>query len=108
MEKYEEKGRYARGRDYDRCNENYTRFNPKLDIPDFEDKMHLDDFLDWLSIVERVFGYGDRLEAKKVKLVAIKLKKHASFWWDNLKRQKEREGKSKIFNWDKMKRELKI
>ena len=39
--------------------------------------------------------------------MAIKLKKHASFWWDNVKRQKEREGKSKIVTWDKMKCELK-
>ena len=41
--------------------------------------MHPNDFLDWLSTVERTFEYSDLFEAKKVKLVAIKLKKHASF-----------------------------
>ena len=42
-----------------------------------------------------------------MKLVAIKLKKHVSLWWENLMRQKERKGRSKIVMWDKMKRELK-
>ena len=36
-----------------------TRFNRKLDIQDFEGRMHLDDFLDWLSTVELVFDYYD-------------------------------------------------
>ena len=30
---------------------------------------------------------------KKVKLVAIKMRKNASFWWENLKRERERYGK---------------
>ena len=45
-------------------------------------------------------------EDQKVKIVAIKLKKHASIWWENLKRKREREGKSKIRIWEKMRREL--
>ena len=39
--------------------------------------------------------------------MAIKLEKHDSFSWDNVKRQKECEGKSKIVTWDKMKCEFK-
>ncbi|KAI0529218.1 hypothetical protein KFK09_001765 [Dendrobium nobile] len=38
-----------------------------------------------------------------VKLVAIKLKKNASLWWENLKRTRLREGRSKIVSWEKMK-----
>ncbi|KAI0522935.1 hypothetical protein KFK09_005324 [Dendrobium nobile] len=41
-----------------------------------------------------------------VKLVAIKLKKGASLWWENLKRSREREGRSKITSWEKMKKEM--
>ena len=37
-----------------------------------------------------------------MKVVAIKLRKHASIWWEHLKRQQER-----ITTWAKMKRELK-
>ncbi|WRX11629.1 Retrotransposon gag domain - like 10 [Theobroma cacao] len=79
----------------------------KVDILEFEGRLHPDDFLDWLYTVERVFELKDIFDEKRVKLVAIKLKKHASIWWENLKRQREREGRYKIRTWDKMRRELK-
>lgn len=41
--------------------------------------------------------------SQKVKLVAIKLKKHASIRWDNLKKHREQEGKRRIVTWEKMK-----
>ena len=31
------------------------QFRPKLDLPDFDGTMHLEDFLDWLVLVERYF-----------------------------------------------------
>ena len=42
-----------------------------------------------------------------MKLVAIKLRRNASFWWENLKKLREKEGKCKTTTWDKMKKELK-
>ena len=39
--------------------------------------------------------------------MALKLRRNASFWWENLKKQREHEGKSKFITWEKMKRELK-
>ena len=69
--------------------------------------MHADDFLDWLNTIERVFEYCDPPERQKVKLVAIKMCKNAYFWWENLKRQRQRDGKNKIETWEKMKKELK-
>ena len=60
-------------------NDESSRFNPKLDIPEFEGRMHAYDFLDWLNTVERVFEYYDPPERQKVKLVAIKMRKNASF-----------------------------
>nr|GEZ09421.1 hypothetical protein [Tanacetum cinerariifolium] len=44
-------------------------------------KVHPDDFIDWLSMVERVFDVRDISDKLKVKLVAIKLRQHASLWW---------------------------
>ena len=61
-------------------------FNPKVEILDFEGKMQPEEFVDWLNNVERIFKYGDAPKNRKVKLVAIKLKKHASLWWKNLMR----------------------
>ena len=62
-----------------RNNDEGSIFNPKFDISKFEGRMHAGDFLDWLNIVERVFEYCDPLERQKVKLVAIKMCKNASF-----------------------------
>ncbi|GJZ91415.1 hypothetical protein Tco_0663342, partial [Tanacetum coccineum] len=50
----------------------------KIEIPEFTGKVHLDDFIDWLSTVERMFDVPDILNKMKVKLVAIKLRQHAS------------------------------
>ncbi|GKV45251.1 hypothetical protein SLEP1_g52360 [Rubroshorea leprosula] len=72
----------------------------------FEGRLQPDEFIDWLHTVERVFELKDIPDDKRVKLVAIKLKKHASIWWENLKRSREREGRSKIRTWEKMCREL--
>ena len=63
---YERRGRYN-GRKYDdepyheRCgyHKESIKFNPKLDIFDFEGIMQPNDFLDWLNNVERVFEYCD-------------------------------------------------
>ena len=59
-------------------------------------KPDLDEFLDWLNTVERVFDYMDIWDEKKVKLVALKLRKYASTWWDNFLSKWAKKGKSKI------------
>jgi len=52
----------------------------KVDIPEFEGHLDPDLFLDWLRTVEWVFDYKDVPDEKKVKLVALKLRKYASIW----------------------------
>ena len=100
-ERYED--RYSDDDYYEkRNNDESSKFNPKFDIPKFEGRMHDDDFLDWLNTVERVFEYYDPPERQKVKLV-----KNASFWRENLKRQRQRDDKKNIETWEKMKKELK-
>ncbi|GKE19793.1 reverse transcriptase domain-containing protein [Tanacetum coccineum] len=56
----------------------------KIEIPDFTGKVHPNDFIDWLSTVERLFDVRDIPDKLKVKLVAIKLRQHASLWWDHV------------------------
>ena len=56
----------------------------RLDIPDFEGQLDPDIFLDWLQTVERIFEFKDIPEDRKVKLVALKLRKYASIWWSNV------------------------
>nr|GEZ57625.1 putative reverse transcriptase domain-containing protein [Tanacetum cinerariifolium] len=67
----------------------------KIEIPEFTGKVHPDDFIDWLSTVERVFDVRDIPNKLKVKLVAIKLRQHASLWWDHVNKRRRIEGKSK-------------
>nr|GEW46515.1 reverse transcriptase domain-containing protein [Tanacetum cinerariifolium] len=67
-----------------------------IKIPEFTGKVHLDDFVDWLNTVERVFDVRYIPDKLKVKLVAIKLQKHASLWWDHVNKRQQIEGKSKI------------
>jgi len=69
--------------------------------------MDPDSFLDWLRTVERVFDYKDVPHEKKVKLMALKLRKYASIWWANLVAKRARKGKAKIRSWDQMRDKLK-
>nr|GEZ10697.1 retrovirus-related Pol polyprotein from transposon 17.6 [Tanacetum cinerariifolium] len=81
-------------------------FGMKIEIPEFVGKAHPDEFIDWLSTVEIIFDLRDVLEKLKVKLVAIKLCKSASLWWDHVKNQRVKDGKSKVETWAKMKKLL--
>ena len=101
-DRYRDDGYYEK-----RNNDEGSRFNPKFDILEFEGRKHANDFLDWFNTVERVFEYSDPPERQNVKLVAIKMCKNASFWWENLKRWHQRDGKKKIETWEKIKKELK-
>ncbi|KAH9763891.1 hypothetical protein KPL70_001325 [Citrus sinensis] len=90
-----------------RRHDSYQPFDFKVEVPEFEGRMQPEEFVDWLNTVERIFEYKDVPKDRKVKVIAIKLKKYASLWWENLKRQRERDGRRKIVNWEKMKKELK-
>jgi len=79
----------------------------KVVVPEFEGQLNPNVFLDWLEIVERVFEYGDIPESKKVKLVALKLRKYASIWWSNVVTKRVRKGKSKIKISEQIKSKLK-
>ncbi|GKE33318.1 reverse transcriptase domain-containing protein, partial [Tanacetum coccineum] len=79
----------------------------KIKILEFAGKVHLDDFIDWLSMVERVFDVRDIPDKLKVKLVAIKLRIHALLWWDHVTKRRRIEGKSKVETWEKMKKLMK-
>nr|GEZ24250.1 reverse transcriptase domain-containing protein [Tanacetum cinerariifolium] len=79
----------------------------KIKIPEFTGQVHPDDFIDWLCTVEWVFDVQDIPDKLKVKLVVIKLRQHASLWWDHVNKRRRIEGKSKVKTWKKMKKLMK-
>ena len=54
----------------------------KVELPDFHGSLILDEFMDWIHTVERVFNCHEVPDSRKVKLVAVRLKGHASAWWE--------------------------
>ncbi|VFR02798.1 unnamed protein product [Cuscuta campestris] len=95
--------REPRGRDF-RVRDDYRgRLGFKVEIPSFSGTLQADDFIDWLNEVDRIFEYKDVPERDKVKLVAIKLHGRASAWWEQMRRSREKKGKPKINDWEKMK-----
>lgn len=59
----------------------------RIEIPESDGSAHPDEFFDWLSTVERVFDLRDVPDNLQVKLIAIKLGKYASLWWDHVKKK---------------------
>ena len=98
----------ASPRSHRRGRRHTTNFNDfKVDIQEFEGKLDPDDFIEWLQTVERIFDYKEIPEDKKVKIVALKLRKYALLWSTNLLTKRVRQEKGKIQTWDKMKAKLK-
>ena len=87
---------HARPRRNRRASNHFSNF--KVEMPEFEGWLDPNEFLEWLQTVERVFEYRDVPQDKKVKLVALKIRKYASFWWENVIKKRAKQGKSKIRN----------
>ncbi|GAV88041.1 hypothetical protein CFOL_v3_31465 [Cephalotus follicularis] len=77
-----------------------------IEIPKFEDRARPDEFIDWINTVDQIFDLMEFTESQKVKLVAIKLRKHALIWWEHVKKQRAKDGKHKIATWDKVRKLL--
>jgi len=76
----EEPFNMARGEPRFQANNNDFR----VKVPEFEGKLDPEEFLEWFHTAERVFEYKDISDDKKVKIVALRLRKYASLWWTNL------------------------
>ncbi|XP_042386450.1 activity-regulated cytoskeleton associated protein 1-like [Zingiber officinale] len=82
----------------------YGDFSFRVDLSDFFGTLQVEGFIDWLNKVERIFKYKEVPDYVKVKLVVIKFKGRASTWWEQLRRSRERQSKSKITDWETLKK----
>ncbi|KAE8694063.1 putative Quercetin 3-O-methyltransferase 1 [Hibiscus syriacus] len=80
----------------------------RVDLLEFSGTLQAEGFVDWINEVKRIFEYKEVPDRVKVKLIAIKLKGRASAWWEQLRRSRERQGKAKIIDWEKMKKKMKV
>jgi len=54
--------------------------------------------------LERFFKVREYSDEKAFKVAVLKLKKYASLWYENVKKQRTREGKTRIRTWSKLKK----
>ncbi|GKB53548.1 RNA-directed DNA polymerase [Tanacetum coccineum] len=78
----------------------------KADIPTFSRSLNIEDFLDWVSEIEKYFELMDIPEESRVKYVAYKLRGATLSWWDNLQTGRRRQRKQPIRTRHKMKKVL--
>jgi hypothetical protein len=74
----------------------------KMDIPTYEGSLDVKELLDWIRDLDTYFDYEDIEEDKKVRHAVMKLKGHATLWWDELQAERHCKGKKKIKSWDRM------
>ncbi|KAD5802894.1 hypothetical protein E3N88_14254 [Mikania micrantha] len=79
----EEEENYSQARDYNPYGRRDRGFHYnndiKVDIPEYDGKLDADTFIEWMRTV-----------------VALKLQKYASAWWENVCVKRDRQGKAKV------------
>jgi len=75
----------------------------KFKPPEFEGNLNLELYVEWVQFLDRFFGIKNTLQ-KPSRLPFLRLKKCASLWYENTKKQRNKEGKSHIKTWSKLKK----
>jgi hypothetical protein len=73
-----------------------------MDIPMYEGNLDVEELLDWFRALDKYFNYEDVEEDKKVVHVVIRLKGHATLWWDEMQAERHCKGNQRIKIWDRM------
>jgi hypothetical protein len=80
------------------ANQQVSRFEPK--IPKFQGDQQPKEFLDWVLAVEEVFEFNRAPNERRVSLVVHTFRGRVVAWWQQLKKNRVRQGKLKINSWE--------
>ena len=99
----------ARGGERYACNHDRDGgdFRLKVDIPYFNGNLNIEDFIDWITDIDKFFDYMGVSEENKVRLVTCRLKGGVSAWWERLQNRRIRERKHPVRYWYCIKQLLK-
>jgi predicted thioredoxin/glutaredoxin len=64
--------------------------------------------LDWVLAVEEVFKFNGVLDEQQVSLVVHTFPGRVAEWWQQLKRNRKRQGKWKISSWEHLLKNMRI
>ena len=75
----------------------------KVEPPEFNGNLNPDEYLKWVQALDQIFeakGYDDETSFK---IAILKLTRDAYLWFENVQKQRARDGKRKISSWEKLK-----
>ncbi|KAI9192436.1 hypothetical protein LWI28_022920 [Acer negundo] len=72
----------------------------------FRGSMQPEDFLEWIGIADEIMEFKRVPTNERVALVATRFQGRAEVWWQQFKLARNRAGKPKLSDWEKMKRML--
>ncbi|KAL8134890.1 hypothetical protein AgCh_009776 [Apium graveolens] len=81
-------------------------YDPGIDLGYFTGLGNIDDFVEWVTQVDKISAYTGWTEMRIFKIAALKLTKKAGLWFDNLNIKRVRSGKEKIMTWTSLKKKL--
>jgi len=58
--------------------------------------------IEWIQVLEWIFAFQGYSDEKAFKVAVLKLKGVASHWYENVQRQRAREGRARIRTWSKL------
>jgi len=71
---------------------------PNTEVSIYEGGLNLEEMIDLINDMEKLFDYEEIEDEKKVDFVVTKLKGHAKLWWDHVQAERRRLGKQLIKN----------
>jgi hypothetical protein len=79
-----------------------NRGSEKVEVSYYYGSMRVNVLIDWIGEIERYFEYENAQYPNQVRFSIMKLKGHATLWWDMLQKDRVNNQLEKIRTWKKM------